>query len=313
MFWINKRVLITGGAGVIGRELIKSLCNMKADVICIDKAERPNDLPVDVEYHKINILDISSESIAEFEPEIIFHLAATFERIEESFEFWDDNFNDNILVSHKIIDAAMKCKNLKKFIFPSSYLVYSPNLYLSDTKIMNGHKLNENDNLSPRNLIGSSKYYTEKELDFVNIVNGKFNCISARIFRVYGLGSKDIISRWVRMAIREEELLLYRKENLFDYIYAGDVAKGLIKIAENVNSNEIINLGTGISHRVEEVINILQGHFSELKVNEIDVDALYEGSCADNAKLVKYTHWCPEYSLEAGIKCIVDYEKKLNK
>ena len=58
--------------------------------------------------------------ITKFDPEIIFHLAATFERTEETPEFWEDNFKNNIILSHNVIDAAKECTNLEKFIFASS-------------------------------------------------------------------------------------------------------------------------------------------------------------------------------------------------
>ena len=165
MYFKGKNVLVTGGAGVIGRELIKELCNLKANVICIDKALRPDDISSEVQYIQKNILDLNTNEIVQSDPEIIFHLAATFERIEETPEFWDENFNDNILVGHKVVDAAIKCKSLKKFIFPSSYLVYSFNDYLNEKAFVSAQKLHETDYVNPRNLIGSSKYYTEKELD----------------------------------------------------------------------------------------------------------------------------------------------------
>ncbi len=57
--------------------------------------------------------------------------------------------------------------------------------------------------------------------------------ICARIFRSYGKNSRDIISRWIRALLNNSELTVYRKEGLFDYIYAEEVAEGLIKLAES--------------------------------------------------------------------------------
>ena len=79
MYFKGKNVLVTGGAGVIGRELIKELCNLKANVICIDKALRPDDISSEVQYIQKNILDLNTNEIVQSDPEIIFHLAATFE------------------------------------------------------------------------------------------------------------------------------------------------------------------------------------------------------------------------------------------
>ncbi len=126
MHWENKKTLVTGGAGVIGRELINELVNLKAHVLCIDRKPKPEDMPSAVEYCMADISEMDNRVITDFNPEVIFHLAASFERTEETLEFWDINFRDNIIVSHRIIDVAGKLNNLKKFIFASSYLAYSP-------------------------------------------------------------------------------------------------------------------------------------------------------------------------------------------
>jgi len=306
--WKNKRVIVTGGAGVIGRELIKKLLERGATIRCFDIAPQPKDFWGEVEYCQRDLTVLNSIEFATFDSDIIFHLAATFERTEETPEFWEDNFKKNIILSHKVIDAAKKCTNLKKFVFASSYLIYSPNIYLSTKPQANARKLKETDVVNPRNLCGAAKYYTEKELEFIS-KHRNFTTISARIFRVYGLGSRDVISRWVRVALNGEELIIFQKENMFDYIFAGDVAEGLIKIAENVDENGIINLGTGTARRIEEVIKILQEQIPDTKIKEIEKEELFEASRADISKLTKLIGWQPKVTLEEGIKKIVKYEK----
>jgi nucleoside-diphosphate-sugar epimerase len=263
-----------------------------------------------VEYCQRDLTILNPIEFTTFSPDIIFHLAATFERTEEDPEFWEDNFENNIVLSHKVTDAAKKCKNLKKFIFASSYLNYSPGLYLKNRPQDNFVKLKETDLVNTRNLCGAAKYYTEKELDFISKMYGHFIGISARIFRVYGHGSRDIISRWLRMALNGEELIVFQKENMFDYIFAEDVAEGLMKMAENINKNEIINLGTGTARKIEEVIKILREQIPRTKIKEIKKEELYEASCADISKLTSLTEWQPKISLEEGIKKIIKYEKR---
>ena len=306
----NKKIIVTGGAGVIGRELVKKLLEKGAIIRCFDIAPKPQFLERKVEYCQRDLTTLNPVEFTTFNPDIIMHLAATFERTEETPEFWEDNFRNNIILSHNIIDAAKKCVNLEKFIFASSYLIYSPNLYLFSKPAINPRKLKETDLVNPRNLVGAAKYYTEKELEFINKMFGNFISISARIYRVYGFGSRDVISRWVRMALNGDELIVFQKENMFDYIFAEDVAEGLIKMAENVNRDEIINLGTGTVRRIEDVIKILRDQIPNIKVKEIEKEELFEASCADISKLIKLIGWQPKTVLEEGIRKIVDYEKR---
>jgi len=309
--WKNKRVIVTGGAGVIGKELIEKLLERGAVIRCFDIAPQPRKFFEEVEYCPRDLTVLNSIEFANFDPHVIFHLAATFERTEETPEFWEDNFRNNIILSHNIIDAAKKCNNLGKVIFASSYLIYSPNLYLYDSPQSNPTKLKETDLVNPRNLCGAAKYYTEKELEFISKIHKHFISISARIFRVYGFGSRDVISRWVRMALNGDELIVFQKENMFDYIFAGDVAEGLIKMAENVNKNETINLGTGTARRIEDVIKILRDQIPNIKVKEIEKEEFFEASCADISKLIKLTEWQPNIELKKGIKRLVESMKEI--
>lgn len=246
MTFKDKTVLVTGGAGVIGRELISKLTSRGANIICYDIAKKPLQFPKSVTYRQYDLSTIDPTNISAIEADYFFHLAATFERTSESPEFWNNNFQNNIILSHKILEGAMTPPHMGKIIFASSYLIYDPLRYLTKKPLNKPHLLSESDPINPRNLIGTSKYYTEKELSFINTLNIDMCCMSARIFRVYGCGSKDIVSRWIRAAINGETLEIYNKKNIFDYIYAGDVAEGLIRLAESGKKSDIVNLGTGM-------------------------------------------------------------------
>lgn len=309
MNWKNKKVLVTGGAGVIGRELIKSLVALKADILCIDREPKPERMSSKVNYCKKDISKMDMKTIMRFDPEIIFHLAASFERTEETAEFWDINFRDNIIVSHRIIEVAGNLNRLRKFILASSYLIYSPSLYLTNNPAKHPFFLKETDYIDTRNLTGAAKFYAEKELEFINATHRKFNTVLARIFRVYGLGSRDVISRWVRMALKNEELAVFQEENIFDYIYAQDVAMGLIKMAESIDKNVILNLGTGSARKVKEVLDIIKSQTGKLNIAKIKKGKLFEASCADMSRFRKLTGWQPEITLEEGIKRLINYEK----
>lgn len=310
----KNKILVTGGAGVIGRVLVNKLASSGCKVLCVDRQTKPAVIDDKVSYLKADISNMDMGPITDFSPEIIFHLAASFERTEETPDFWSVNFRDNITVSHRIIDVARSIKSLKKIIFTSSYLIYSESLYMRDEDNEPAYSLNENDPVETRNLTGAAKYYTEKEIDFINTTIGKFSAVSARIFRVYGCGSLDVISRWIRMAVNNEELVLFNKEDMFDYIFADDVAAGLIKIAETFGRNDILNLGSGRPRRVEEIIGIIKNRIPGIKVREIGSKKSCERSCADMSKFIKLVGWRPRTSLEEGIDRILEYEKaKLKK
>ncbi len=146
-------------------------------------------------------------------------------------------------------------------IFASSYLIYDPKLYLSPLSPKQPVILKEGSPIYPRNLCGGAKLFHELELQFLDdFLGNRVSCNAIRIFRVYGYHSRDIISRWIRSALRSEPITLYNAEGIFDYIFADDVAEGLLKIAKT-HYRGVINLGTGKARAIEDVVTLFKAVF----------------------------------------------------
>lgn len=306
MTWKDRRVLVTGSAGVIGRVLVRSLFLKEARVLSVDIVSS-SELARLVEHIQADLSREIPHRCVTFEPEVVFHLAAAFERTVEPPGYWKVSFNNDVLLSHRLLEKMVSVRALKLFVFASSYLVYEPKLYLNAPEV---YRLKETDPIAPRNLVGLAKYFTERELDFVQETDGRFRVVSVRIFRVYGRGSRDVISRWVRAGLRGDQIEVWGRENRFDYIYADDVAKGLIKIAESEDTRGVVNLGSGKARSIGEVVDILKNELGTLQVKELPSDAPIESSCADMSLFKQLTGWMPEISLEEGIRRIIEYEGK---
>lgn len=287
----NKRILVTGSSGVIGRILTRKLREMNMDVLGVDK--RSNSA-TDI------VSDLSTEihqCIYDFSPQIIFHLAAEFERTEETAGYEDVVFKHDVLASHNLLAATREFDNLERFVFASSYLVYAPS----------SAPLYEGSQLDPRNLVGAAKYFTENELRLL-AKQYEFNYCNARISRVYGGGGREVISRWVRDALSGKQLQVFGENNFFNYIHAEDVADGLIELAEN-NACGTYNLVHSNSRPVAHVVEILQGIFPDLNVNHYsDAGGSTEYSKLVSEKMYIETGWKAKIGLEEGIEKTVSYE-----
>lgn len=306
----GRRIFVTGGAGVIGRELVPRLLKHGAQVLVGDMKPRPDGWQGNVLYRVGDLNELQSYELDDFAPEIVIHLAAAFERSLESAEFWEENFNHNIQLSHSLMSIVRKTESVMRVIFASSYLVYDPTLYLSSDNggQRDARQLSEGDILNPRNLIGAAKLLHEEELAFLQRTAVRPLSIAvARIFRGYGRGSRDVISRWVRAALHNQELELYRPEGLFDYVYAADSAEGLARLATSSFSGTV-NLGTGRARRVEDVINCLRESFPDLKVKYLDSSEMIESSSANTELLISVLGWVPSTTLEEAIPEIINYE-----
>jgi len=305
----RKRIFISGGAGVIGREIVKRLIEKDAIVMVGDLLPIPHDFPQEILYRQGDLNFIDQQELDSFNPEIFIHLAATFERSVESYDHWEENFWHNIRLSNHLMTLVRNVPEIRRVVFASSYLIYNKDLYNFSKPQEKSVKLKENDVILPRNLTGMAKLTHEVELDFFsNFKSDKFTSISARIFRGYGKGSKDVISRWIRDALDGETITVYNSKGIFDYIYAGDTAEGLIRLSK-INDSGVVNLGTGRSRRVEDIVSILKQYFPELNVQYTKPDLNYESSESDTTKLLNMLDWLPKYDLEDTIPKIIEYEK----
>ena len=306
----NKKIFISGGNGVIGNYLVKKLHNAGSIIFVGDLKPRPFCWPKDIIYRQGDLNFITRQEIEQFAPEYFFHLAATFERSVENYEFWDKNRWHNLHLSSFLMGLLKDSRSLRHVIFASSYLIYDPKLYKFQNPPKMPYYLKESDPIFPRNLTGAAKLNHEMELQFLNkFRNKQFTTISARIFRSYGIDSRDVISRWIRDLLADKELIVYRKEGIFDYVYAEDVAEGLIRLAL-LSKSGIFNLGSGSGRKIEKVLEVLKSHFPAMKYREQDEDIAWEASQADVTKLHKMTGWKPVFQIEDSIPIIIEHEKK---
>jgi len=306
----NINIFVSGGAGVIGLEMVPKLVSCGANVMVCDLKPRPLSFPPNVIYRQGDLNYMTALELEDFAPSIIIHLAATFERSEESYEFWEENFLHNVSLSHHLMTIAKDQVSLKKFVFASSYLIYEPSLYQFDSAPSLPVSLNESDPVLPRNLTGMAKLAHEIELRFIDLYrSNKFTTVCARIYRGYGRNSRDIISRWVRSALNGDSITVFRPEGVFDYIYAKDSAEGLIRLAFSDAVSGVINLGTGRSRKVQDVLDILIDHFPMLEIKTVESSIPYEASQADMSLYKKVVGWMPKYDLETSIPEIIAHEK----
>ncbi len=306
----GKRIFISGGNGVIGNTLVKKLHQKGAILYVGDLKRRPLDWPKDIIYRQGDLNYITQEELQSFSPDYFFHLAATFERSTESYEFWEENFQHNVSLSHHLMTLLKDMKSLKAVIFASSYLIYNPELYTFSQPADKAYRLKENDSIYPRNLTGVAKLSHEIELRFLSEFHAdQCRNIFARIYRSYGINSRDIISRWIRALLNNETLTVYAKEGMFDYIYANDVAEGLLRLVSESTVSGVINLGNDNARRVSKVLEILRKYFPEMKTIEVDSSISYEASQANMDYFQKMVGWKPEHQLEDVIPKLIEYEK----
>ena len=178
----NRKILITGGAGYVGQNLISFFLKDKWNIYVIDNlsTSRPLNKKIKnrINFYKIDLT--KEEKVKTFfrkrNFDLIIHLAA-FSGVQEFNKNFLKNFNNNVLATKNLIRFGFN-KKYTKLIFASSAAVYGN---ISRDKV----KVDENTQCNPVNYYGLSKYTCENIIQN-QLDNKKIHYAILRYFNVVG-------------------------------------------------------------------------------------------------------------------------------
>jgi carbamoyl-phosphate synthase large subunit len=306
----NKRVFVSGGAGMIGRELCPLLRSLGAIVMVGDLKPAPVGWIGEIIYQQGDLNYLTRGEIEEFQPEIYIHLVNTLEQSTLAGDGWFEQVMQSQQLSHHLMQTIMDLPSIRRVLFASSYLVYDPQLYHSEKSEAKVYSIKETDPVYPQHPNGLAKLAQEFELGILGLAKRDVVGISiVRLFRRYGSGSHCEISKWIRSLIQGKEIVVRGKDSFFDYVHAVDIARGLSKLAACKEALGIVNLGTGKARKVSEVLEVLRPFFPAMKYTEVDTDLSFEASQADISLFVNFVGWRPQLSMEEVIPGMIEQEK----
>jgi nucleoside-diphosphate-sugar epimerase len=213
----NRRVLVTGAGGFIGAHLVNRLDALGAAVCGLDI--RPQTEAVCQQWVTTDVLDLGPTVVAEFQPDVIFHLAAI---VGVGAAAADPAATRRSIVegTRRVLDAAASTSK-PDIVFVSSSEVYGETRRLPIT---------EHTPRAPRSPYARAKAEAEELVrDYARIVGG--HAVVIRPFNVYGPGQRPefVISKFVAHALRDEELPVLgdgRQTRTFTYVQ--DFVDGMI-------------------------------------------------------------------------------------
>jgi nucleoside-diphosphate-sugar epimerase len=299
------KVLVSGGAGFVGREVVKQLIFNGYQVTVLDKAEKPHDF-THVKYIKGDIQNAAKCVMATAGQDFVIHLAAR-PRIPQSFIDPDSYYDDNVTGTRNMLTAA-SAVGIRKFVYASSSSIYGNN----PVPHKPFHKPD------PLNYYAMTKLFGEHLCkQYKNMFNLNYNIL--RFFTVYGdeQPSDDnkglMIAKFYRLAEEGNPLTVHGDGSFRrDYIHVSDVAKACIASMESRVKSEVFNIGTGKNVSVNDVIDILREFFPEVQVElEPKPKGYAPETLADISKAKKLLGWKPEIIVEDGIRNLY-YKKNSN-
>jgi UDP-glucose 4-epimerase len=232
------KVLVTGGAGFVGTNLIKRLLEEGHEVVSIDNYSTglETNHQKGVEYLNYDIRNISSYDW--IKPEFVFHMAA-IARIQPSFEKPQEYFEVNALGTMKLIDWCAKAQ------VP---VVYAGSSSKHSGKFKNPYTFSKD--------IGE---------DIIKLYQKHYGLQAsiARFYNVYGPyqltegGYTTLIGRWLNSWKNREQFVIYGDgEQRRDFTHVGDIVDALLVIMQKQAYGFEFELGRGKNYSVNEVLQM---------------------------------------------------------
>lgn len=262
----GKRVLVTGGTGMIGRYLVEKLLKKECKVTVVSLDE-PTNLPPEVEFLKLDLTVLENCIKACSKQDYVFNLIGIKGSPKMSREKPASFMVPMLMFNTAMMEAAMRC-DVKWYLYTSSVGVYHPAEVFSEDDVWKTFP-SENDKHP-----GWAKRIGELQADAYRIQYGKNNISIVRPANVYGKwdnfdpeNAMVIPSLINRIVSGESPLTVWGDGTpIRDFIYAGDCAEGMIHMVEN-GITEPVNLGSGTGVSIKQVAEAVRDSYD----NKIEI------------------------------------------
>ena len=258
---MNKKALVTGAAGFVGSHVLDHLINAGYDAVALDDLsggfeDNVNEKALFVK-GSINDEKLVNALFEEHKFDFVFHLAAyAAEGLSHFIRRF--NYNNNLIGSINLINAAINVGTVKCFVFTSSIAVYGANQL----------PMREDTMPSPEDPYGISKLAVELDLKSAHEMFG-MNYMIFRPHNVYGerqnIGDpyRNVVGIFMNQIMQGKDLTIFgdgMQTRAFSHI--DDVAPIIAASVEKEEAyNEIFNIGADKPYTVKELATIVCEEF----------------------------------------------------
>ncbi|MEM3955591.1 MAG: NAD-dependent epimerase/dehydratase family protein [Candidatus Bathyarchaeia archaeon] len=296
------RAIVTGGCGFIGSNLAERLVKEGYNVTVFDNLSTGS--LKNIEGLNVKFFNEPYERLSDlvYECDIIFHLG-----MPSSSPMYK---RDPALVGKTINEAII--------IFEYARKKNCKVVYASTSSIYNGNPLpyREDMQIHVTDYYTECRYAIERIARLYNVLYG-VKSVGLRLFSVYGPKEEfkgeyaNIISQFLWLMGRNEPPIIYGDgTQTRDFIHVSDVVEAFMLSAERDFECEIFNVGTGVAHSFNDIVNMLNRLLGKTikpiyKSNPIK-NYVYH-TLADTSKAERLLGFRARISLEDGIKSLINY------
>lgn len=314
-FFKNRKVLVTGGAGFVGTNLILKLLKTGAKVRATIHKKPSQIKSSKVEFVKADLTKPSDCRKISKGMDYVFMCAANTSGAAVIEKTPLIHVTPNVIMNSLMLEAAHQT-GVKKFLFISSNTVYPLTNYPVKENNVN-HTLYEK--YFP---VGWMKLFTEKMCEMYSTrIKNPMNTIIVRPGNVYGpyddfnWESSHVIPALIRKVVeRHNPLEVWGDgKDIKDFIYVEDLVEGLILAMEKLNQFDQINIGGGERITIRKVLKEIfraDNFKNPAVVFNISKPTMIPIRLINISKAKKVLGFTPKTSLEEGIKKTVEWYKQ---
>ncbi|MGI6348131.1 MAG: NAD-dependent epimerase/dehydratase family protein [Patescibacteria group bacterium] len=303
------KILVSGGAGFIGSNLVDKLIELGHQVVVVDnlfsgKKDYVNDQAV---FYQIDICQAPEleEVFAREKFDYVFHLAAQID-VRKSVEDMELDNRINVLGALNVLESSHR-HGVKKIIFTSS----GGAIYGFPEEIPTP----ENYATNPVSPYGINKLVFEKYLNYYHRVFGQ-KYLNARLANVYGPrqykgGEAGVIAIFINNAVEGKTSYIYGDGlQTRDFIYVDDVVRALVSKMDDETVGTF-NIGTGKESSLLEIVSAIEealGHKIDIEFQPAKLGE-ERRSCLKTDLAKKVLDWQAQVELSDGIKRTIAWSK----
>ncbi len=251
----GKECVVTGGTGLIGRQVVKLLCGAGANVIIASL----DNINIDERaiHNNIDLSDFNKCLWLTENVDYVFHIAGIKGSVKVTKEKPASFFVPLLMMNTNVLEAC-RINNVKKIVYTSSIGAYSSAEIFKENENLDGEPMD----MFP----GWSKRMGEKQIEAYGIQYGLRNFSIVRPSNVFGIG--DNFDPKNAMVIPTLMQRIYNKENpvkiwgdgsaIRDFAYSKDIAEGIIQALYYGTDGKFVNLGSGKGVSIKEIVETLR-------------------------------------------------------
>ena len=300
----NKKILVTGGSGMIGRQLVSLLKNENAEIHVAD-LNKPVNMPDDIIFHNVDLKNFDNCKNICKGIDYVFNLVGIKCSPQVCIERPAEIMGPMMQFNTNMLEAAM-LSNVEWYLYTSTVGVYEPAEVLFEDDVWNSQP-SKNDWYG-----GWAKRMGELQCQAYEKQFGKGICSIVRPANIYGPydnfdpENAMVIPSLIRKANDNEILEVWGDGSpIRDFIHCRDVALGMMHLVKN-KVTEPVNLGSGSGISIKQIADIISKRFGR-EIKWLSDKPMGDKRRVFDTKRAEKYGFKTQISLEFGINETIDW------